>query len=157
MLFAPTAIPQGLKAGLISRALVGDKSPTCQAAPCGREQCRQASGSGNPARSTMNLPSSQTPTANAQGAPRRWNQPRRGTLIISRLSVLRDGAGVINRCRTRKGFQSRRLLSVPKEKSFPSARSVFGSPDRPREEIPRRRIGWAARPGRKRRRATPAP
>ena len=28
MLLAPTAIPQGLKAGLILRVLVGDKSPT---------------------------------------------------------------------------------------------------------------------------------
>ena len=49
----------------------------------------------------------------------------------------------------RKGFQSRRLLSVPKEKSFPSVRNVSGAPDRPREEIPRRGSGWAARPGRK--------
>jgi hypothetical protein len=33
MLFAPTAKPQGLKAGLILRVIVGDESPTYQPVP----------------------------------------------------------------------------------------------------------------------------
>jgi len=43
-------------------------------------------------------------------------------------------------CRAKKGFQANRSLSAPKEKRFPSVRNVSVAPDRPREEIPRRRI-----------------
>jgi len=59
-------------------------------------------------------------------------------------------------CRARKGFPARRLLSVPKEKRFPSARNVSEGPDRPREELPRRKSGWTKCPAPKTRRTMPA-
>ena len=63
-----------------------------------------------------------------------------GNLNDLPVSVLQDGAGVINRCPTRKGFR-RGLLSAPKEKPFLSARNVSERTDRPREEFPRREGG----------------
>ena len=83
--------------------------------------------------------------------PSGWNRSRRKALIILGLSIQQDGAGLLAdqpACRTRKRFQPRRLLSVPKEKPFPSVRNVSGAPDRPQEEIPGLGSGCVAHVGR---------
>ena len=89
------------------------------------------------------------------------DQPQRRTLIIFRLFVSQDGAGIINRPRRfsdEERIPSEQIIIRPQGEAVPERAKRFRvCLIDCREELPRRRMGWAARPGGKRRWTMPAP